>query len=47
MSGTGTDLHEKPVNFSKGGGNRDVAAWLVSYMLRALGLTKAKFCKVR
>lgn len=28
MSGTGTDLHEKPVNFSKGGGNRDVAAWL-------------------
>ncbi|KAF8463601.1 SNF2 family N-terminal domain-containing protein [Kalaharituber pfeilii] len=28
MSGTGTDIGEKPVNFSKGGGNRDVAAWL-------------------
>lgn len=33
MSGTGSDLHDKPVNFSKGGGNRDVAAWLVSLEL--------------
>ena len=42
MSGTGTDISEKPVNFSKGGGNRDVAAWLVSISFLVNGFSEDK-----